>query len=227
MHHPLDAVIFDMDGLMIDSEAVSRDAWRDSAAQLAIPVSDELIHAMTGLAVKRCARLLETRYAPEDARRLLERWRARYRERLDSEGIPLKPGIEAVLEWAHRFALPCAVASSTERALLDLKLGRTGLIRHFDATVAGDEVARTKPAPDLYLAAASRLGIAPERCVALEDSPIGMEAALAAGIRVIQVPDLLTASSELADRAVAVCATLNDALPVLQTLRDAAILPME
>ncbi len=214
---PLKAVLFDMDGLMIDSERVSREAWQDAARELSRPLGFEVIASMTGLSVSGCtARLAALGYSGPDTEKLITYWRRRYRERLHEGEVQHKPGIIETLQWVKAAGLKCAVASSTERVLLDLKLDAAGLAGYFDATVAGNEVTQAKPAPDVYLAAAQRLAEPVECCVALEDSPIGMQSALAAGIPVIQVPDLLTADEPLAKQALAICNTLLDTLPVLQ-----------
>jgi len=221
MFAPLKAILFDMDGLMIDSERLARDAWLDTGRELSLPLTFEFFCSLTGLAVAGCQqRLNDSLGDPVLAAAALDRWRSRYRERIHDGGIPLKPGIIDILEWVKRQGLPCAVASSTQRSLLDSKLAQAGLAGYFAATVAGDEVACTKPAPDIYLAAAAALDVAPSECVALEDSPIGMRAALAAGIAVIQVPDLLEADEALAAQALAICPSLTDAINILNACME-------
>ena len=185
-----DAILFDMDGLMIDTERISMESWRRAADELDMTLSDQLLLDMVGLSMRRCTEFLSERLGSH-AVALQNVGRRHYWQMLEHEEIPLKRGIEALLDWVREQKLPRAVATSTQRQLADIKLGRTGLASYFDTVVAGDEVARP-PAPDVYLAAARKLGVDPLRCVVLEDSIYGLHAGVAAGMRVILVPDLVT-----------------------------------
>ncbi len=183
-----EAVIFDLDGVLIDSEQIWDDArrefvieqggrWRDSAQRDMMGMSSvEWSHY---LAEQLGVDLPAERISEEVADRLA----ALYRERL-----PLLPGArEAVERLAQRW--PLAVASSSNRGLIDLVLELAGIAACFRATVSSEEVPRGKPAPDVYLAAAGALGVAPDRCAAIEDSRNGIASAAAAGMRVIAVPN--------------------------------------
>ncbi|WP_374421607.1 HAD family hydrolase [Chromobacterium sp.] len=214
-----DAILFDMDGLMIDTERISMESWRRAADELDMTLSDQLLLDMVGLSMRRCTEFLSERLGSQDHAVALQNvGRRHYWQMLEHEEIPLKPGIEALLDWVREQKLPRAVATSTQRQLADIKLGRTGLASYFDTVVAGDEVAHTKPAPDVYLAAARKLGIDPLRCVVLEDSIYGLHAGVAAGMRVILVPDLVTPPADQTHHALAVCQDLHQALEVLQQL---------
>jgi len=220
MSRPFEAVLFDMDGLMIDSERMSLEAWRRAASELDMAgVDDTMLLGLIGLSVNRCVQRLETQLGDSVAALTLQRASsAIYWDMVEHETIPLKSGIETVLTWLEEHGVPRAVATSTQRSLVNIKLERCGLSRFFDAVVAGDEVARTKPAPDVYLAAAHKLGVDPDQCVVLEDSVYGMRAGLAAGMRVILVPDLVSPSAEDATRPHAVCGNLLEALDVLRAM---------
>lgn len=219
MPQSYDAILFDMDGLMIDTERISMESWRRAADELDMALSDQLLLDMVGLSMRRCTEFLSQRLDSHDNAVALQNvGRRHYWQMLEHEDIPLKTGIEALLDWADAQALPRAVATSTQRQLADIKLGRTGLSRYFDTVVAGDEVAHTKPAPDVYLAAARKLGVDPLRCVVLEDSIYGLHAGVAAGMRVILVPDLVTPPADQTHHALAVCQDLHQALDVLQQL---------
>lgn len=214
-----DAILFDMDGLMIDTERISMESWRRAADELDMPLSDQLLLDMVGLSMRRCTEFLSERLGSQDGAVALQNvGRRHYWQMLEHEEIPLKTGIEALLDWVDAQALPRAVATSTQRQLANIKLGRTGLSRYFDTVVAGDEVAHTKPAPDVYLAAARKLGVDPLRCVVLEDSIYGLHAGVAAGMRVILVPDLVTPPADQTHQALAVCKDLHQALDVLRQL---------
>jgi HAD superfamily hydrolase (TIGR01509 family) len=142
--------------------------------------------------------------------KLLDAWHGAYAAIIDREGIALKPGLLDLLAWLDAEGIPKAVATSTRKLRAHDKLERTDLAGRFAAIVCGDEVPRGKPAPDIYLEAALRLGIAASECVALEDSEPGFTAALAAGMMVIMVPDLGTPSAALLARAPLVLASLAE-----------------
>lgn len=219
MTRSYDAVLFDMDGLMIDTEAVYADCWRQAGALLGLPLPETLIRDMVGLSSERCRQLVERHFDdPAAGAAVYRASREQYREQVFHRPVPLKPGIGALLDWLETENIPRAVATSTRREIADRLLARSGLGRYFAHRVTGDEVARPKPAPDIYLAAAGLVGSAPSRCIALEDSRHGMAAACAAGMRVIVVPDLVEPDASDRARALAVCATLDDALDRLRTL---------
>lgn len=211
------ALLFDMDGLMIDTEALSAQAWLQAARQLDIPLQQRHVDAMVGLAMPLCLRYLVDELGDAQLAQQLEAHsRQQYHQALHQQAIPLKPGITELLEWCQQRAIPRAVGTATQRQLADIKLSRTGLASYFEHTIAGDEVAHTKPAPDVYLQAAARLGIAPEHCIVLEDSAYGAQAALAANMRVIIVPDMQHPTPEMAKQALAVCQDLFAAQQLLE-----------
>jgi HAD superfamily hydrolase (TIGR01509 family) len=201
---PVAAVVFDMDGVLIDSEQ----AWSDAREQLSretggswAPGTQE---RMMGMSSPEWTQFMHDELGvalepAEISQAVVERLERRYREHL-----PLLPHArEAVERLAERW--PLAVASSSNRPLIDLVLGLAGLDGAFRATVSSEEVSRGKPAPDVYLEAASRLGADPATCVAVEDSTNGITSAAAAGMHVIAVPrpDYPAAPEALARAAIA------------------------
>jgi HAD superfamily hydrolase (TIGR01509 family) len=184
------AVLFDMDGLLIESERVLLECWRIAARERALDLDDDLWLSMIGLHEAACHQLLVDRVGSAHARALAEGLEIHYGRCVEA-GLPVKSGAIAVLDWLVRCGVPRAVATSTARPRALLKLGRGGLLSYFSAVACGDEVERPKPAPDVYLLAASRLGVDPARCVVLEDSTPGVRAAFAAGMTPIQIPDLV------------------------------------
>jgi len=184
------AVIFDMDGLMLDSERVILDALRAAATDHGADIDPDWWLCLIGHTDAVCrARLGETiGEAAADA--LLEDGHARYVAIADA-GVPHRPGIVALLQLLATHGVPRAVATSTRSPLAQRKLAAAGLLSHVDVVCTSSDVASPKPAPDVYLLAAERLGVAPAQCLVLEDSPTGVRAALAAGMTVVQVPDLL------------------------------------
>jgi HAD superfamily hydrolase (TIGR01509 family) len=207
------AVIFDMDGLMLDTEPLAARAWGEAAAALGVDFDMALARAMIGRNFADCATMLRARYAapyPFDA--LLGGWHAAYDAIVAREGLTLKPGLDELLEWLEAHSIPRAVATSTRRERARVKLEHAGLLPRFHDLVGGDEVARGKPAPDIYVEAARRVGVDAAACVALEDSEPGIRAALAAGMTAIMVPDLHPPSAELEALDVEVVPSLREVL---------------
>jgi HAD superfamily hydrolase (TIGR01509 family) len=182
------AVVFDLDGVILQTEEVWDEVRRCYVVERGGSYDDEAQRAMMGMSAPEWSRFLHEELgvpgAPEeisaDIVRLME---ARYRERL-----PLIPGArEAVERLARRW--PLGLASSSNRPLIDAALELSGLARLFAATVSSEEVTSGKPAPDVYLEAARRLGVEPARCAAVEDSHSGIRSAKAAGMHVIAIPN--------------------------------------
>jgi HAD superfamily hydrolase (TIGR01509 family) len=184
----IEAVVFDMDGVLIQSEEVWDDVRERYVRERGGRYDEEVQRALMGMSSTEWSRYLhETAGVPDEpeaineevVRRMLESYRTR---------LPLVDGaVEAVRRLAGRYRL--GLASSSNRPLIDAVLDIAGLAPYFEATVSSEEVARGKPSPDVYLEAARRLGADPERVVAVEDSHGGIRSAKAAGMRVIAIPN--------------------------------------
>lgn len=213
-----DAVIFDMDGLMIDSERVSLACWGQAADEFGLGLDEAVFLRMVGLGDRDSHALLRAQGIEDsviDA--VAVRCHDLYEARTQT-GLPLRPGILELLELLKAHAIPRAVATTTRQPRAGRKLAAAGLLPYFDAVITSGDVARPKPAPDIYLLAAQRLGQAPERCLALEDSPAGTRAALAAGMTVIQVPDLVHPDEDLRALGHRIVGSLVDAHALLLPL---------
>jgi HAD superfamily hydrolase (TIGR01509 family) len=184
------AVVFDMDGLMLDSERAIIDCMARAASGLGHDLPRTLWLSMVGNSEAVCRAKLDEAVGESRRIALLERSNALY-DAVVAAGVPHRPGIVELLDLLDAHRLPRAVATSTRRPLALRKLEAAGLLPRFDAVCTSSDVAHPKPAPDVYLLAASTLGVDPARCLVLEDSPTGVRAALAAGMHPIQVPDLL------------------------------------
>jgi len=184
----IEGVIFDLDGVLIDSERVWDEARRATAEGSGGRWSERASTDMLGMsATEWSAYMRETLEVPLDPQEINRRVLAGVTAELERE-LPLMPGASAAV---HRLAQrwPLGLASSSNRAIIDLVLERAGLARSFVATVSSEEVARGKPAPDVYLAAAAALGVDPSRAVAIEDSANGIRSAHAAAMTVVAVPN--------------------------------------
>ncbi len=183
----MNAVVFDLDGVLVDSEPVWEEVRRAFVAGHGGQWQPDTQHRLMGMSTGEWAAYLSgelgVRLSPDEvARGVVEQMERRYEDQ-----VPLMPGAaDAVRRLAARW--PLGLASSSPRALIDVVLARTGLGASFGATVSTEEVERGKPSPDGYLLAARRLGVDPHTCVAVEDSSNGLRSADAAGMRVIAVP---------------------------------------
>ncbi len=184
------AAIFDMDGLLLDSERVIMQAWMESAQAQGLPLARADFLQVVGYGTVESHARLSTLLGGDDG---FQRVRDRVRARLNGPAavvFPLKPGALSLLQQLRARGVPCAVASSTNVHEVRRRLAQVDVLELFQAIAGGDEVARSKPDPAVYLLAAERLGVAPQRCLAFEDSEHGARAAHAAGLAVVMVPDL-------------------------------------
>jgi beta-phosphoglucomutase-like phosphatase (HAD superfamily) len=212
------AAIFDMDGLLIDSERPIMAAWIEAARALDIELSHSQYMQVVGLATSESQLILAALLGGDEAYlHAIDGGRRRLQlERTDGTPMfPIKAGAAEFLDALRERGIRCAVASSSTRGQIQACLGSLDLLHHFSAFAGGDEVARAKPDPALYLLAAQRLGVAPADCIAFEDSENGAKAALAAGMRVVVVPDLKHPPAAIVERAFHVLESLHHAVPHL------------
>ncbi|BCX02967.1 MAG: hydrolase [Candidatus Roseilinea sp.] len=215
------AVIFDMDGLMLDTEALAREAWFETMRRWGYTLTDDVYLRVLGTTGARTRDIFREAFGPNIPIEAMYDHKQRYVDEAIASGrIAVKPGLVELLDWLDAQRIPKAVASSTARALVLKKLGLVNLAARFDAIVGGDEVAHGKPAPDIFLEAARRLNVLPCACVVLEDSENGVRAAHAAGMHVIMVPDLKPPDDDVRALADHVLPSLHEAQRVLRAITD-------
>jgi len=213
------AVIFDMDGLMLDTESLAREAWFATMRRWGYELSDDVYLRVLGTTGAHTREIFRAAFGPDIPIEAMYDDKQRYVDEAIASGrIAIKPGLIELLDWLDAQRIPKAVASSTVRRLVLKKLERVGVAGRFDAIVGGDEVAHGKPAPDIFLEAARRLNVLPADCVALEDSENGVRAAHAAGMSVIMVPDLKPPADEVRTLAHRVVTSLHEAKQALEAM---------
>jgi len=192
------AVVFDMDGLMLDTERVAHRCWSEAASTIGVAFDTALLPSMIGRNSRDSRQFVLAHYGagyPVDA--LMHESRTQFDVIARREGIAVKPGLLALLDWLESISIPRVVATSTRRERARSHLEQCDLMSRFHALVGGDEVEKGKPAPDIFLLAAARLDVVPAECIVLEDSEPGVRGALAAGMIPIMVPDMLAPSEDL------------------------------
>jgi HAD superfamily hydrolase (TIGR01509 family) len=204
------AVVFDMDGLLIDTESIYREVMAEAAALMGEELPEAVFLKMVGLPNAAGRAVILDHFGQDFS---FDGWMAHVSQLAHARlahGAPLKAGAAELLDRLDEAGLPRAIATSATHDGVARTLGPSGLVERFNAVIAAGDYARGKPNPDPFLTAASRLGVAPADCLALEDSHNGVRAAAAAGMMTVMVPDLLPATAEMRALTVAVAASLHD-----------------
>ena len=205
------AILFDMDGVLVDSEplflaAINRLLEIEGVAPVSETENEEFLIGTTIDETWRQLKIIRT--LPKPTAEYIDRYDEIVRRVMMEELAP-QPGVRELIDACRQRGLPKAVASSSLHKWVDLKLAAIGLTGAFDAVLGGDDVSRGKPEPDIYLKAAAALGRPPEQCIAIEDSPIGIAAAVASGAYTIAVRTEYTRNLDVS-RANEVLETLED-----------------
>ncbi len=210
------AVVFDMDGVIFDSERAVMQCWKEVASRHNIPDIEKAILACTGTTMVRTREIMLNLYGAdfpydEYARESSAIFHSRY----DGGRLPMKPGVKELLTFLKERGKKIALASSTRQQVVTDELRDAGIIEYFDRIICGDMVSRSKPAPDIFLKACEELNVSPSDSYAIEDSYNGIRAAHAGGLHPIMVPDLLPADEEMQSLAEIVLPNLTSVMEYL------------
>ncbi len=200
-----------MDGTLLDTERVAQEAFIGACAEFAIAPRMDLLLRCVGAAEPIARRIIQEGYGPAlDGGAFFAAWSRHFTELGHETPAPLKEGALMLLDTVAQLGLPMAVATSSNTAHAQEKLRRAGLLQRFRTVIGADQVQKPKPDPEVYLKAAAYLGVDPRDCLALEDSEYGVRAAHAAGMTVIQVPDMTQPTADLRALGHIVLASLKE-----------------
>ncbi len=192
------AVVFDMDGVIFDSEIKVVECWEEIASKYNIPNIKEACSECLGLNARATKEKMLLRYGkdfPYDdfKKEMSELFHSRY----DNGRLPMKPGVESLLEYLKKNDYKIALASSTRREVVERELADAGIIKYFDEIICGDMVKRSKPDPEIFIRACLNLDVPVHKAIAIEDSYNGIRAAYKAGMYPVMVPDLAPVTEEM------------------------------
>ena len=212
----IQGVLFDMDGVILDTERLYARFWMEACHALGYPMTYEQALGMRSLSPKAGQAKLESYFGPGISRDAVRNKRVELMEAyIDSHGVEPKPGIFELLDYLERSEIPAAVTTSSPAERARKYLEPLGLWHRFRRICTGYEVARGKPEPDIYLFGAQSLGLRPENCLAIEDSPAGIQSAFRAGCMAVLVPDLDRADEAMKEKLFAQADRLSDLIDLI------------
>lgn len=194
--NPIKAIIFDKDGTLHDTEKVYLRAWKAAADEFGVPDIEATVRDCTGTTIPWIAEYWAKKYPDIPFEEYLPR-RQHYYFGILEQGVPVKEGAREVLAYLKAHGYKIGMATSTPWETVKDHLARTGMTEYFDTVVTGDMIQHGKPAPDIYLLAAERLGVDPAACIGVEDSLSGVRSIHAAGMRPVMIPDLIEPTPEI------------------------------
>ena len=213
----ISAVIIDLDGVLIDTESISRMAWMRAAREFGFEITDSFYEKIVGYSVldarKEISVLTNGRI---DMECYMDRSAAIYYGEMHSNGVRVMPGVTELLDYLRQHGLKSAIATSTIKEQAEWKLKKSGLLGAIDDVITGDRAANGKPAPDIFLIAAEQIGINPGECVVIEDAHAGIVGAKAAGMLPIMVPSIAGSTKASEELAYAVVPNLYGVIELLQ-----------
>lgn len=207
--------IFDMDGLLFDTERIYQETWQELAEQYQVRLEDGFLKAISGTNGAYMCAVIEKYYHVPDGSVIMNECLDRIKKKLAIH-VPLKNGVHEILSYFKDNEMKLAVASSSSRQQIIMNLKNAGIMQYFDAIVSGQEVEHGKPAPDIFEYAAEKIGCLPSECYVFEDSGNGIRAGYAAGCVTMMVPDLIEASQEIVSYCFGIYSSLLEALNVIR-----------
>ncbi|MBR5508799.1 MAG: HAD family phosphatase [Lachnospiraceae bacterium] len=215
----MDAVIFDMDGVLFDTERLYMEGWTQVAKKRGIAGMEEVARGCIGLNRSDSRSYVQTHYGEEfdydDFRVAVTSW---VKTHIKIYGLPMKPGVEQILRYLKQRGISIGLATSTSYQIVLEYLKSAGILDYFRVIVTGDMIEHSKPQPDIYLLACRKLGVEPSKAYAIEDSPNGLLAAYRAGLKAILVPDLVEPTLQMRSQSHQIFYDLTEVMVFLQKI---------
>lgn len=212
-------VVFDMDGLMFDTERLSGQGWAFAGQQLGIDNMEEISEKTLGLTVEATKEVFMSALGSDFDYLVARKMKVNYIDAyIEENGMPLKQGLIELLSFLKSNKYKVTVATSNDRERAEFYFQQAGISEYFKQFICGDMIKRGKPDPEIYLKACELLELSPDECIALEDSPNGILAAHRAGLKPVMVPDLVKAEREIENLLYAKLATLSEAIGLLENV---------
>lgn len=205
----IEGAIFDMDGVLFDTERIYQQTWQEIAAERHIKLDDGLPEAVSGTSGEHTCRVIERYYGVSDGTAIVEECMERVRKKLLIH-VPIKEGVQEILRLLKEKDIRMAVASSNSVQQIEANLQGAGIREYFAEIVSGSEVDRGKPEPDIFLYAAKRIGCEPKKCFVFEDSENGVRAGYGAGCVTIMIPDMIKPTSEITQFCYKICSDFRE-----------------
>jgi len=217
----INGLIFDMDGLLIDTERLSYEALVYDCKQRGFELTMERFLSIRSLSIPKCEEKFKGYFGEDfDFKDSFDKHFIYMREHMDKYGVPMKKGADSILKYAKETGLKIALATSTPLPIAESQLRSLGLWNYFDKVQSAADIKNGKPAPDVYLAAAELLGLDPSECMAFEDSPNGVRSASSAGCITVMVPDLSGPDEELSKLIFASVENLDEAVELIKNNKE-------
>lgn len=217
----MNTVVFDMDGILFDTERVCEESWVAVAQEMGLPGMKEPFPQCIGRNANDSKRIVLGAYGEDfDYSLFREKASAKFWDYIEKNGLPEMPGVHEILEWLKKSSWKVGLASSTKRSSVLKCLEGAGIRDYFSVIVSGDMVEHSKPEPDIYLIACRELGVAPEEAYAIEDAPNGIRSASRAGMVPLMVPDMIAPDEEMRSLSKAIFGNLSEVLEFFQQSED-------
>lgn len=214
----MNTIVFDMDGVLFDTERLCQDSWLAVAEESGLPNMDVIFPQCIGLNANDSRRIVMNAYGEDfDYEGFRSKASVWFWDYIEKKGLPVKPGVKELLSWLREEGWAVGLASSTRRSSVENHLEQAGIRDYFATIVTGDMVEHSKPRPDIYLMACRELGVDPGQAYAIEDSPNGIRSAYRAGMSPVMVPDMIAPDEEMRELSTKIFSDLHEVLRFLQT----------